>query len=159
MATFAKIKCFVSSFLLFYVIYLWTYRCGQLDNLYSPLNAIKSKIAGDHPESVELIKDIPVVFKNEVDSFEFAACGKLNQFELWVKPYTASGFAWLDAHVYSHPTFKKYAMADKLTFAKTKYYQFVHPLVLEVFQYIEMLQYKVAELTSPLIAKVKKSVN
>lgn len=159
MATFAKIKCFVASFLLFYVVYLWTFRCGKLDSLYSPFQEIKNKIQGDEPESIELVKDIPVVFKNKVDSLEFAACGKLNQFEDWLKPYTASVGIWLDTHVHSHPTFKKYAIQDKLAFAKAKYYQLIHPVVLEVFKYIELLQYKIVEFASPAVEKVKEKVN
>lgn len=125
MSTVARIKCFISSFLVIYGLYLLTYKCSKLDE--SPLqHGIESVF---HPLS----------------HHHHTVCDGLNKGVHFVNPYIETAGKYFDQHVRSHDLFKQYAIDDKLDILKSSYDQHVYPLVIKVFEFFEVVEYHVAE--------------
>lgn len=117
MSAFAKIKCFITSFIAIYAIYLYSYKCSTIEeNSLSPLFGAHSQL-----------------------------CLTLTKGETYVQPYLAKATEFLDTHVHSHHTFKQYKVEEKLSTAKTSYTKYINPYVVEVYKLIEILEVKVYE--------------
>lgn len=115
MSTFAKVKCFISSFLVIYAIYLYSYKCSTIEaNSLNPLFNAHSEL-----------------------------CHVLTKGESYVQPYVAKVTQFLDTNVHSRPTFKQYKVEEKLSLAKSSYNKYVNPYVVEVYKLIEILELKV----------------
>ncbi|CUM67976.1 uncharacterized protein PRCAT00005690001 [Priceomyces carsonii] len=133
--TLSKIKLFLSTFLLFYVTYLYTYKCEKLAE--SPLEHGVQQVF--HPLS------------HSHNVF----CDALSKFEKFSTPYVESGHAFLDKNVHSHHLFIEYKIGEKLQVAKEKYYQFVYPVLLKIFEYFEVVEYHVSEHVIETYGKLK----
>lgn len=124
MTTFAKIKFYTASILLFYVVYLFTYKCPRNSETFVE-HATQKLI---HP------------FSHQHDK----VCGALDTGAAYVNPYLTKAHAFLDEHVHSHRLFKQYQVKSKASFAQAKYYEYVYPVVLKVWQFVELVEYHIA---------------
>lgn len=124
MGAFAKFKCFFVSFVLFYTVYLYTYRCPKT-----------------HESSLDhAVQVLTHPFSHQHDQL----CQKLDTVDHYVAPYRAKAHAFLDSHVHSHHLFKEYKVESKLQLAKAKYYELVHPWTLQFAALIELAEYHAA---------------
>ena len=120
-----RLKCYISSFLVIYALYLVTYKCNKLDE--SPLeHGIESVF---HPLS----------------HHHNALCDGLNKGIHFVNPYFETAGKYFDQHVRSHDLFKQYSVDGKLEAAKASYYQHVYPLVIKFFEFFEVVEYHVIQ--------------
>lgn len=124
MGCFAKFKCFFTSFLLFYTLYLYTYKCPKVHQ--SGLD--HAVLVLIHP------------FSNQNDQL----CKGIETAEQYVAPYCAQVNQFLDTHVHSHHLYKEYAVESKLQSVKAHYYHFVHPWVLKFGSLVELAEYHIA---------------
>lgn len=127
-------KFLIVSLLSIYSLYLFTYKCSNLNEsaLEHSAETILHPISHTHSQ----------------------LCDGLNGGVNFINPYLtqAGGFleSFLDTHVHSHPYFKQYEVESKLTFAKSKvtcakcqYNKYVHPYVLQLWQLIEVIEVQV----------------
>lgn len=120
-----RLKCYVSSFILFYSLYLLTFKCNKLNE--TPL---------EH--------GIETVF-HPLSHHHNTLCDGLNKGVNFVNPYIDSVRHQLDEHVYSHHLYKQYKVDSKLEVVKGNYHQYVHPLVIKFLELVEVAEYHIAE--------------
>lgn len=121
----AKFRLLVTSLVLFYTVYLYSYKCPKVHQ--SALGHAAHVLV--HP------------FSHQDDQL----CKGIETAEQYVAPYCAKAHQFLDSHVHSHHLFKQYKVESKLQVVQAKYYQFVHPLVLQLFSFVEIVEYHVAQ--------------
>lgn len=121
----AKFRLLVTSLVLFYSVYLYTYKCPK-----------------EHQSALGHAAQVLVhPFSHQHNQL----CKGIDTAEQYVAPYCAKAHQFLDAHVHSHHLFKEYKVESKLHGVQAKYYQYVHPLVLQFFAYVEIVEYHVAQ--------------
>ncbi|CAK7893993.1 hypothetical protein CAAN1_02S00584 [[Candida] anglica] len=131
MACFAKVKCFVSSFVVAYIIYLLTYKCHNL-NESAIEHGVKSVF---HPLS----------------HTHNQACDKLNQGVNFLQPYLSSA----QSTIQSHALYKQYAVQDKVDTVSTYYATYAEKYVIQLFKLIETYEVIVATYVISLWAKIQ----
>lgn len=124
MVCLAKIKCFVTSFALFYAIYLTTYKCPKQHE--SGLNHAVLKLV--HP------------FSHQHDQL----CEALDKGHTYVSPYLAHVHGFWSSNVESHQLYKDYKIGNKLTTVQTHYNTHVYPYVLKFWELVEVAEYRLA---------------
>ncbi|KAK6460033.1 hypothetical protein DFJ63DRAFT_337993 [Scheffersomyces coipomensis] len=135
MALFAKIKCFVASFLLFYTIYLYNYKCVELKET-SFEHAAESVL---HPLS----------------HHHSQACEVLDTAAGYVHPYIVQTQAFLDEHVHSHPLFIEYGIHEKLVSVQDAFVTYVYPYIHQLFQYFAVVETAVYDQFSEHLATLQ----
>lgn len=143
MGAFAKIKCVLTSLLAIYAVYLFAYKCEQLNE-------------STFEHSVESVL-------HPLSHTHSQACDALYKGHAYVQPYLDSAHKFLDTHVHSHPLFVQFKVESKIACLKAHYYKYVHHLVIQLFKYIEVAEvyaydtalawYKKAEKTTKEAAK------
>lgn len=118
-----RLKCYISSFLVIYAVYLLTYKCSKLD------------------ESI-LEHGIETVF-HPLSHHHNTLCDGLNKGVHFVNPYFESAGKYFDQHVRSHDLFKQYSIDDKLEVVKHSYNNHVYPLVIKFFEFFEIVEYHI----------------
>jgi len=120
MSTFAKIKCFVASFLLFYTIYLYSYKCVELKEttLEHATQTVFHPLSHSHNQLCEAL-DIGTNF---------------------VHPYITQAHEFLDTHVHSHPLFIEYGIHEKLVSAQDAFVYYVYPYIHQLFQVVDVAE-------------------
>ncbi|ODV80025.1 uncharacterized protein CANTADRAFT_5700 [Suhomyces tanzawaensis NRRL Y-17324] len=134
--TLARIRLLLSSFLVVYVAYLFSYKCVQLkeSTLEHGVQSVLHPLTHTHNQ----------------------ACDALNQGSEYLKPYVAQVQQLLDTHVHSHPLFKQYKVEAKLACAKGKYQTYLSPYVQQVFQLIEIIELRVYEYVVAAYTEAKR---
>lgn len=132
---FGRIKCFLSTFLLLYVVYLLSYKCVQLRE--TPLEHVTENVL--HP----------------LTHTHNQLCDTLSRGEQFVAPYVDHAKSFLEKNVYSNEKYVEYKISDKVGLVQAKYYEFVHPLVIKLFQIIEVIEYHVTEHLIEVYAKLQ----
>ncbi|KAK6205049.1 uncharacterized protein RJT21DRAFT_137472 [Scheffersomyces amazonensis] len=117
MALFAKIKCFLASFLLFYTIYLYNYKCVEL-----------KETSFEH--ATETVFHPLTHHHNQL-------CESLEIGTNFIQPYVVKVQGFLDEHVHSHPLFKQYEIHEKIVAGQDAFGQYVYPYVYQVFQAVD----------------------
>lgn len=130
-----RLKCYISSFLVIYAVYLLTYKCNKLDE--SPL---------EH--------GIETVF-HPLSHHHSKLCDGLNKGVHFVNPYFETAGKYFDQHVRSHNLFKQYSVDDKLEVVRTSYNSYIHPLVIKLFEFFEVIEYHVYQHFAQQWAKVQ----
>ncbi|CAI5755904.1 unnamed protein product [Candida verbasci] len=120
MSSFAKIKCFLASFLIFYTSYLYFYKCQTL----TPLQEVGEKIL--HP----------------LHSHHSQLCEVLHNGINYVEPYATKTHKFLDDNVHSHPLFIEYKIHEKIEFAKSQFIKYVYPRIYELYQLTDQVEAK-----------------
>lgn len=133
MALFSKLKFLVVSLVVFYSVYFASYKCHQ-------------KTLLDHLTQPDAGKYLNHPFAAQHDQL----CGVLNTGSSYVSPYVNKAVSFVDQHVHSHPTFKKYKVGAHLDKSKSFYSKNVAPYVHKFWQYVEVAEYHVAVKLSQL---------
>lgn len=121
MACCFKFKTYLTALLVFYTVYLFSYKCPSL------------KESGLEHSSKVLIHPFSHAH-NQV-------CEGLNTGSDFVAPYVAKAHEFLDTHVHSHPLFKKYEIEEKIQLAKAYYFSHAYPYVVQVWQFVEIAEH------------------
>lgn len=113
MACLAKIKCFVSCFVLAYAVYLLGYKCPKLAEtpFEHGVQSVFHPLAHTHNQ----------------------LCDGLNKGVNFLTPY----YEQAHAAVTSHSLYKDYTVQEKVDVASTYYQTYAEQYVLQVFQVIE----------------------
>lgn len=142
MTCLAKFKCYATSFFIFYFIYLFVYKCPSSEESF--LEHAVGKVI--HPWSHSHNK----------------LCEVVDTASTKVSPYLSSASDVFQKKVESHKLYKQYLVGPKLTYAKSTYYQHVHPLVIKFFQLFELAEYhlsvKASQLYTYLVAQYHRVV-
>lgn len=118
--TAGKIKCYVSSILLFYVFYLYYYQCAKLKE--STLEHVGETVL--HP----------------LTHHHSRACELLAKGESFVQPYVTVAHNWLDDHVHSHPLFIEYKIEDKIACGKSQLHKYLDPALDHLFGHVATVE-------------------
>lgn len=123
---FLKLKFLVTSFTLFYLTYLLTYKCPKVNE-----TSLTEEVL--HPLS----------------QHHSTVCNGLSRGVEFVTPYVEKAHGYLDAnvhpHIYNHPAYKEYKVEERFNCAKGKYFEHVWPRVLTVFSHFEVVEKQVAD--------------
>ena len=136
MSCFAKVKCFLACIVLYYISYLYNYKCPTLTPLQEGVETIL------HP----------------LHSHHSVLCDYLHTGINTVEPYTAKVHGFLDDHVHSHPLFIEYKVEDKLTCAKNKFSTYVYPYIHQLYQFTDVAEVHAHEHLSQVYDKVQKTL-
>ncbi|KAF3986393.1 hypothetical protein FT663_04536 [Candidozyma haemuli var. vulneris] len=120
MACLAKFRNLVVFTVLFYGLYLFTYKCPQVVDhpIESSAKSIFSPLASTHKH----------------------LCGHLNHGHQVATPYIGKVHQFLDDHVHSTAFFKDNKIEDKIQCAKGKFNTHVHPYVVKVWEGVEFVE-------------------
>ncbi|RLV95512.1 hypothetical protein JA1_000999 [Spathaspora sp. JA1] len=121
MGAFAKIKCFLACFILYYSVYLYNFKCPALATV-----------------DKSIIQTSPL-YSEQVALCELLHTG-VSKVQPYVQPLTENVHALLDQHVHSHPKFIEYKIEDKLTCAKGKLNTHVYPWFNKLFRETEIVE-------------------
>lgn len=114
------LRTIIITFLVVYTTYLFTYKCAQLN------------------ESV-LQHEAETIF-HPLTHHHNKLCDGLNAGVAFVTPYVEKAHGFLDEHVHSNKYFIEYEVKEKFLCAKSQYYKFVYPYVIQFFEYFEIAE-------------------
>lgn len=120
MACLSRFRNFIVFLVVFYGLYLFTYKCPQVVDHPIELSAksLFSPLASTHKH----------------------LCGHLNHGHKLATPYINKVHSLLDEHVHSTAFFKDNKIEDKIQSAKAHFFAHVHPYVEKVWQGVEVVE-------------------
>lgn len=113
-------KFYYTAFLLVYLTYLTTYKCPKLgeSNIEHNVKAALHPLSHHH----SLVCDI------------------LNKGKAIISPYTSTATSYVHENVNNHPKLKEFEVESKVNVAQQFYFDHVYPLVIKLFEYIEVFE-------------------
>ncbi|RCK62458.1 hypothetical protein Cantr_09269 [Candida viswanathii] len=137
MSLFAKVKCFLTCLIVYYITYLYNYKCPTLS---TPLQ-----------EGIEHIIH-PLSNQHSV------LCEYLHSGVEFVEPYHAKVHAFLDDNVHNTQFFIDNKIEDKISDAKDKFTTYVYPYVHELYKLTDVVEVHVYDHLSGVYDQVQKTL-
>ncbi|EMG48526.1 hypothetical protein SBY92_003863 [Candida maltosa Xu316] len=138
MSCFAKVKCFLACIIVYYISYLYNYKCPSLTPLEQAVEGVTETVL--HP----------------LHSHHSVLCEYLHSGIDTVQPYHAKVHDFLDEHIHQHPLFIEYKIEDKLTSAKKQFSTYVYPYINELYTFTDALEVQAYAVVEDLQQRLKQ---
>lgn len=139
MTALARVKFYLLSFLVAYVVYLFSYKCVQLRE--TPLeHAVGSAFH-------------PLTHSHNI------MCDSLYEGEAIILPYVNQAKALFHSKVVSHPSLKPWKIDSKYNAILKQYYTHAYPVVVEIFKVMEFYEKVAFDYAAQLYAYVSNMIH
>lgn len=137
MSCFAKVKCFLACFIVYYISYMYNYKCPTLS---TPLQ-----------EGIEHII-------HPLSSQHSILCAYLQTGITTIEPYHAKVHTFLDENVHNTQFFIDNKIEDKISCAKSKFTTYVYPYIHELYKWTDVVEIQAYDKLTNVYEEVQKTL-